>query len=107
VNLSNFIYDTQDLSTIRGGGLLLLDVAEKVSKYLQEKGCKVQPAVHGASTGLFEIEATGPHAALVGQLLLISGLGLYRRRSRLQLCSKPRFVSVGLKGHERQRHLRG
>ena len=32
VNLSNFVFDTQDLSTIRGGGLLLLDAALRVEE---------------------------------------------------------------------------
>jgi len=52
VNLSNFIYDTKDLNTIRGGGLLLLDSIDK----LKEKfNGKLKSIATGASSGLFEL----------------------------------------------------
>ena len=59
-SISNFMHDTQDLSTIRGGGLLLLDVAKKVSAYLGSRGCEVEPVVQGASAGLFDVESSTP-----------------------------------------------
>lgn len=37
VNLSNIVFDTDDLSTIRGGGLILLHAIEKVAAMLEEK----------------------------------------------------------------------
>lgn len=50
VNLSNFVYDTQDLNTIRGGGLLLLNSIEELKKKFN---CKLEPISTGASSGLF------------------------------------------------------
>jgi hypothetical protein len=57
VNLSNFVYDTQDVSTIRGGGLLLLDAVEDVEKELNEHAKSVNAITTGASSGLFEFDA--------------------------------------------------
>ncbi len=37
-NLDNFVYDTKDLSTIRGGGLLLLQAPEDVARVEQLLG---------------------------------------------------------------------
>jgi hypothetical protein len=53
VNLSNFVYDTKDLSTIRGGGLLLLNSVREVQERFN-----LDPISTGASSGLFEFEAT-------------------------------------------------
>lgn len=61
VNFAEFIYDTQDLSTIRGGGLLLLDVALTVEDKLKQLGCNCKLLMRGASTGLFRV-TTGPPA---------------------------------------------
>lgn len=62
VNLGNFVFDTRDLSTIRGGSLLLLDAIEDVIEAL--KGWvgndKVRVLSQGASSGLFEIETDQP-----------------------------------------------
>jgi hypothetical protein len=55
VNLRNFIEDTQDLNTIRGGGLILLDAIER----LQRKLPLLEKISTGASSGLFEIECEG------------------------------------------------
>lgn len=55
VNLNNFVYDTQDLNTIRGSGLAIL---ESVS-HLEEtsiNGIKLKKISTGASAGLFEFE---------------------------------------------------
>ncbi|MGQ0594712.1 MAG: hypothetical protein ACT4QB_19380 [Gammaproteobacteria bacterium] len=53
VNLSNFVYDTQDLSTSRGGGLLLLQAVKQV----EEKFSNLTSISTGASVGLFSFEA--------------------------------------------------
>ncbi len=55
VNLDNFVYDTANLSVIRGGGLLLLDAPGKVRKWLEDfPGIKdVKTISQGASWGLF------------------------------------------------------
>lgn len=53
VNLSNFVYDTNDLPTIRGGGLLLLDAIAGVSKKLDEITDHKEEITQGASWGLF------------------------------------------------------
>jgi len=55
VNLSNFVYDTQDLSTIRGGGLRLLDSIKNLKK---EFNGKLNPISTGASSGLFEVNVS-------------------------------------------------
>ena len=57
VNLDSFIYDTQDLSTIRGGGLLLLNAADTVRDALRKRGTTSTPVVEGASIGLYFVES--------------------------------------------------
>ncbi len=59
VNLSSFVYDTQDLSTIRGGGLLLLDAVEWVKEWLQKASSvsNLTSISTGASMGLFSFES--------------------------------------------------
>lgn len=52
VNHSQFILDTADLSTVRGGGLLLLNAIEQVAKALGT-GCETISS--GASAGLFRV----------------------------------------------------
>jgi hypothetical protein len=57
VNLNNFVYETSNLSTIRGGGLLLLDAVTYVQDKIREKlGLVVEPISTGASSGLFAID---------------------------------------------------
>lgn len=51
VNLSNFTHDTEDLSTIRGGGLLLLNSADMIK--IKFEALKLEPISTGASSGLF------------------------------------------------------
>lgn len=55
VNLSNFVLDTQDLSTIRGGSLLLLRAVERVARL---SGLFLESISTGASAGLFRFSAT-------------------------------------------------
>ena len=59
VNLDNFVYDTQDLSTIHGGGLLLLEAISWISVQFTQ----LNPVTTGASSGLFEFEAEHLSAA--------------------------------------------
>lgn len=59
VNLDSFVFDTKDLSTVRGGGLLLLESVDRVEEKLKEQ-CpegKVGAISTGASSGLFKFEA--------------------------------------------------
>ena len=58
VNFSDFILDTNDLSTRRGGSLLLLDAAKEVQSTFE-----LAPISTGASIGLFEFEANDAIAA--------------------------------------------
>lgn len=53
VNLDNLFGDCQDLSTTRGGGLAVLDIAKGVAEKL---GCEA--IASGSSKGLFNIEGT-------------------------------------------------
>jgi len=55
VNLSNFVYDTEDLSTVRGGGLLLLNSIDMVRDNV--KLVELNAISTGASAGLFEFES--------------------------------------------------
>lgn len=55
VNLGNFISDTPDLSTVRGGGLLLLEAVEKLTPPKAATNWKTLTT--GASAGLYEFEA--------------------------------------------------
>ena len=56
VNLDHFVYDTNDLSTVRGGGLLMLDLVDEVKNCLDEEQIAYQPISMGASWGLFSIQ---------------------------------------------------
>jgi len=71
VNLSNFIGDTNDLSTIRGGGLLLLDATEKAQKLIAEElNNKYTAITQGASWALFELETDKATAFQIKQNLI-------------------------------------
>ena len=52
VNLDSFVFDTQNLSTIRGGSLLLLDGVEGIGTTYPE----LTPISTGASAGLFRVQ---------------------------------------------------
>jgi hypothetical protein len=54
VNLSNFVYDVHDLSTIRGGSFLLLDAVRRVQERFRLKAIST-----GASSGFFTAPAGG------------------------------------------------
>lgn len=56
VNIANFVYDTHDISTIRGGSYLLLDSIESLSKKFEGQ---LTPITTAASQGLFCFEPTG------------------------------------------------
>lgn len=64
VNLANFIYDTMDLSTTRGGGLLLLEAINQIQAEFEPKEhFGFQAISTGASSGLFSFNATGLETA--------------------------------------------
>lgn len=73
VNLSSFVFDTRDLSTARGGSLLLLDAIPEVITTLKSKvgEGKLSVLSQGASSGLFEVETDDPTgvAGVVQELL--------------------------------------
>jgi hypothetical protein len=59
VNLSNFVYDTQDLSTIRGSGLAILEAVNIFDDKTGNKtiaGFPLTKISTGASAGMFEFE---------------------------------------------------
>jgi hypothetical protein len=58
VNLGQSIYDTNDLSTIRGGGLRALECATAIGPKFE-----LEEIYTGASQGLFEFDATGEREA--------------------------------------------
>ena len=60
VNLANFITDTEDLSTIRGGGLLLLEAVDRIP---HEAARDLQTLTTGASAGLYRFEAPDDEGA--------------------------------------------
>jgi len=75
VNLANFVLDTRDLSTARGGSLLLLDAIPEVFMTLQSKvgKDKVRVLSQGASSGLFAIETSDPPGVVKAVLKLLAG----------------------------------
>lgn len=62
VNLANFVYDTKDLSTIRGGSLLLLDAVERQVR-TKQFSVDFERISTGASSGLFQFDAVDDTAA--------------------------------------------
>ena len=59
VNLYSFVYDANDLSTVRGGGLMLLGAPRIVEQALEQGPhgvAGVKKIVSGASVGLFEFD---------------------------------------------------
>ena len=66
VNLTNFVYDTADLSTIRGGGLLLMHVAQRIlaEPWPELQGSESMKATTGASTLLLEAKLQNAAAAV-------------------------------------------
>jgi hypothetical protein len=58
VNLKHFVYDTNDLSTIRGGGLLLLDAMDDIRKHFGLDAIST-----GASSGLFTLRSVDAEGA--------------------------------------------
>lgn len=62
VNLSAFVFDTRDLSTNRGGSLMLLDAVDKAREALGLGEDDPNILSRGASSGLFRIEGE-PEAA--------------------------------------------
>ena len=59
VNLSNFIFDTTDLSTVRGGGLLLLKAIEDIKTEFSKRAefQDLEAISTGASSGLFSFSS--------------------------------------------------
>jgi hypothetical protein len=73
VNLGHFVFDTRDLSTIRGGSLLLLQAIPKVETVLRASGLvgagNFRTISQGASSGLFELDVDQAQASQVAQLV--------------------------------------
>ena len=64
VNLVNVIDDTDDLSTRRGGGLMILNAAAQLPKTLpKETRDRLTPIATSASIGLFSFEAADENDA--------------------------------------------
>lgn len=61
VNLDNFIYDTPDLSTVRGGGLLVLNAVDSIPSTMRFR--RLHTLTTGASVGLYEFNADSSKAA--------------------------------------------
>jgi len=59
VNLDNFVYDTNDISTIRSGSFLLLDTVNKLESAHDLNGL-LKKVSTGASAGLFRIIGNDP-----------------------------------------------
>lgn len=61
VNFDHFIYDTNQLSVMRGGGLMLLDAVQKLEAIAATKGWRT--CMTAASVGLFEFSSPDAAAA--------------------------------------------
>ncbi len=72
VNLSNVILDTNDLSTIRGGSLLLLNATEEVQNVIKNELLpnKFITITQGASWALFELQTDEMAAVQIKQKIL-------------------------------------
>lgn len=68
VNLAAFLADTSDLSTIRGGGLLLLDGVDWIEAHLKHIAPGSTTISRGASEGLFLLPVGADGAALRDQV---------------------------------------
>ena len=62
VNFHHFLYDTEDLSTIRGGSLLLLNAADLIAKEALPQAGATEPerVASGASQAIFRFTAHDP-----------------------------------------------
>lgn len=72
VNHSSFIFDTTDLSTIRGGGLLLLDATNQILSHAQQHDASARAISTGASSALIALNIAGTEAdanAILSQLV--------------------------------------
>lgn len=117
-NFGASIFDTQDLSTIRGGSLLMRDLVAKADEWLQrELKAGVRAATTGGSAGIWRIEwdATtvelvvanlrdhldaGParHLAYGTALVADDGQGYRRQRDRLRaILQRDRLASSRLR----------
>lgn len=66
-NFSSSIFDTQDLSTIRGGSLLLRDLVYEVDAYLREQFVDhVEAATLGGSIGVWRLTIPNSQAQKLG-----------------------------------------
>lgn len=65
INLSYVIDDTEDLSTRRSGGYMLLQAVRDVEEKFKES---IKPISTGASVGLFEILTTPPDNDLINRI---------------------------------------
>lgn len=64
INLDYFVYDTHDISTIRGGSFMLLSIFDALFDNLKEKlKEKIEDIGSAASIGLYEIKNTTPENA--------------------------------------------
>jgi hypothetical protein len=57
VNLDHSVYDTNDISTIRGGSSLLLEAVKKITEKPEFRDRLIRVSV-GASTGLYEVKVS-------------------------------------------------
>ena len=71
VNLASYVYDTDNLSTIRGGGLTLLELPKKVEEWMKDFSKEKLPIKDikaiscGASWGLYSFSLSDPGKDLV------------------------------------------
>ena len=72
VNLDHFVCDTADLSTVRGGGLMLLKAITKAEAYLRDAigHSRVRALSTGASSGFFALELPDDPATPSAQKLV-------------------------------------
>ena len=73
VNLDHFVFDTRDLSTIRGGSFMLLDAVDDVLDHLTKLKVLEKCLSRGASSGLFTIHAECPETVVSGIRKLLAG----------------------------------
>lgn len=71
VNLGSFVYDSSDLASIRGGGLLLLNAIDEIEEKLKAVAGDgaVRAISKGASSGLFKLDPVDNPAQIRQELM--------------------------------------
>lgn len=77
LNINNYVYDTDDISTIRGGSMLLKDAIDEVKKKMCIDDPVLKPVSTGASIGIFST-VNELNAETDAEDIIVTALGICR-----------------------------